>query len=300
MAPKHGEPESVVKNITTSTMRTIFTAIVLVVVAGVITALVVDHFWGNQQAVDHENAIQSDKDQHDAGLNSPVDIHSSLPLAPWKAWVSNETIAVDPEITDEMGFPGDDHAVHTGRPTDVADGKTQYRSSFSFDITGKSNTTIRAQAMRAVIDANDPTPSATFMYYIPQGDTLKGQFIIDLGSKNLDALAMDDDGHATDQRYLDARELTVANMESVGFQGIAAAPPDRDIKFHIEIDFDGGKKAEVYGPDGNPFRAVGFPESPQHVFEPTALQAGGSTGLHECQWSNQCEMSFNSYLRDGP
>ncbi len=180
---------------------------------------------GNQQAVDHENAIQSDKDQHDAGLNSPVDIHSSLPLAPWKAWVSNETIAVDPEITDEMGFPGDDHAVHTGRPTDVADGKTQYRSSFSFDITGKSNTTIRAQAMRAVIDANDPpTPSATFMYYIPQGDTLKGQFIIDLGSKNLDALAMDDDGHATDQRYLDARELTVANMESVGFQGIAAAP----------------------------------------------------------------------------
>lgn len=254
----------------------------MVVVAGVVTAVATDWF----------------KDVQDDTTDSPVDVRTSMAAKPWQAWVSDEDIDVSPTaIADDYGFPGPDRAVHTGRPITDASGDA-YSGQFSFDLIGKVNSPLRISRITAVIDSMTASPNATFAYFVPQGDSPKGQIGFDFRRQEpFDAVKIDEYGEFTDERYLDTRTVTVGDHEAVGFQVLALAPENADVRFHVEVLFDNGATTKV-DDQGKPFRVVGFPSSPKKVYVPTMPDLTSPTGLYECRWKEGCDASFNTLLRD--
>lgn len=294
--PKHGVPDSVAKNLSIIFSKWLWGLLAAVVVA-VSGSLAYGYWFAPRQAVQEDRAVEADKRAQDSQLNPPVKVAVSAPGKPWPAWVSPELLDVDASAVATYGFPGDEVAVHIGKPVDPAVLGDGYVSSIvSFDLTGLSNSATRLTSIKVVVDEQKAAPSGTLLYALPQGDSAKGDLGVDLGSEDLEVRAMYD-GALGDASYLSERTVTIAKDESIGFQAYIFAPPNSDFLYHLEIAFDSGKKANVDN-DGKPFRIVSFPDQPQRAYVPTMPTAEAPLGLHECRWKEGCKVSFNSLLRD--
>lgn len=292
--PRHGEPDSRVRNILGRTGSKIG-ALVLTVLGSTAAWFVSNHYGGAHQAVVNQREIAEDQIQMD--LRSPaVQVFLDQPPSAWASWLSNEAMDIPPGVfrgIGNNGFPGDDHAIRADSPASHYSETEVSSGQYSFTLTGNHSTPVRITKIQAVIDARRPPPAGTVFYAVPQGAVGKEDFAIDLRSQDLNARVQDEDGWPTAKHYLDQKTVTLAKGESIGFNIMALAPfYDADIDYHLEITFDDESTVKVLNKEDKPFRMVSYPSRAARGY--TIAKDGpdkddlSNYGIFACSWPEQC------------
>jgi hypothetical protein len=119
--PKHGQPDSRLKDLAAMAFKGLWNKVILAVLVALLGTLVVGWTIGREQSVDNARALRNADYSEDAALPSPVSVTINPRTEPWSAWVSPQTLDVDPTAIATYSYPGDAIAVHTGRPTSSPD-----------------------------------------------------------------------------------------------------------------------------------------------------------------------------------
>lgn len=264
---------------------------ILVSIAG---TLGYNRLFGASQAVTNEEALQEEKDRADTG-NAPVTATVTNAGDMWKSWLSPQILDVAQDAPN-YGYPGDEMAVNVGRPR-ASDDHAQ--TSVTLDLTGLHNTTVRVTGFRAVVDERTTPPNGTIYFVRPQGDSPKGVAAFDFGddSDPVDGKVAPVDGVADGRKYLDVNTVTIAKDETVGFVALMSVPPNTDLRYHFEFDFDTGETVSVYNDDA-PFRLVSYPDTADrgymNAYAGTPGGGYGDAGIFPCDWPGECQEYANN------
>ncbi len=293
---RHFRPLSRVGEFRDGTKRFIkwlFGAVVVVVAVAVLGNLAYDRFFGSDQAVKNQKAVEGDQAAHDKATDTAkINVVNAGDMSP--GWTSPDDIAVDPYTTD-YGFPGDGRAVHVGAPTtDELNGST----TVVLTLTGQHYASSRITNFRVVVDSLTSAPDGTMFLFRGQGDTPMGGVGFDISKNALDARIMKSDNEVSTDRYLDHHNVTVKKDEDEppGFRALIIAPPDSDLKYHFQFTFDNGKSQDVYN-NGQSFRLVTYPAAARRAY--TLAHAGSFNGnmiITPCDWPAGCQQLANGVV----
>lgn len=271
---------------TKTVIRWFFGAVVVVVVVAVLGNFVYDRFFGTEQAVKNQKAIEDDQAAHDNVTDTAkINVVNAGDMS--LGWTSPDDIAVHPRAAD-YGFPSDGRAVHVGTPTsDELNGST----TVVLTLTGQHYASSRVTDFKLIVDSSTAAPDGTMFFFRGQGDTPMGEVGFDISKNALDARMMKSDIDVSTDRYLDHRNVTVKKDEDEpsGFRALVIAPPDSDLRYHFQFTFDNGKSQNVYN-NGQPFRLITYPAKARHAY--TLAHAGslnGDTIVTPCDWPAGCQ-----------
>lgn len=292
--PRHGEPDSRFWNLFHST-RGAVAGIIAAVIASVVATLLYNYYLGTEQAVVNDRRIVEDKNITDSQIPAA---RATLDQAPpgWASWLSSKEIEIPPgqfRGFGNNGLPVDEPTVSPAMPYTHDFQTSQVTTWFAFTLTGMRTSPVRVTSIKAVIDAQRPSPAGSLYYAVPQGAAEKEDFAIDFGSTDLNALMQNDEGVPTTSHYLSKKTVTLAKGESIGFNVMVVAPfYDIDIDYHLAVTFDDNSIVSVYNSDGKPFRIISYPSQAKRGYitanDGPGNSESGDFAIYPCSWPKEC------------
>src|SRR5699024_4697991 len=155
-----------------------------------------------------------------------------------------------------------------GSDSDWHDANLAAKSQLFFTLKGTTERPAVVKEIRAVIEKTENFSPETFYFVMPQGDSPRTEFGIDLGGPDLEAKQMNY-SIITDRRYLSVNGSSLSANEVAQYNVTILAPPGKKISFHLEFTFEGYSKPVRVNDNGSSLVAVGYPtqaQPPRHTY----------------------------------
>lgn len=175
---------------------------------------------------------------------------------------------------------------------DWHDANLAAKSQLFFTLKGTTERPAVVKEIRAVIEKTEHFSPETFYFLMPQGDSPRTEFGIDLGGPDLEAKQMNY-SVITDRRYLSVNGSSLSANEATQYNVTILAPPGKKISFHLEFTFEGYSKPVRVNDNGSSLVAVGYPTQaspPLHTYLPAAQLPPYTHDRPplECHWQVGC------------
>ena len=269
-------------------LRWLWISVGLVIVLSVLGTLTYNRFFGADQAVRNQDALDEHQRQHDRDTDTAaITVVTSGDMTP--GWASGAVLDID-SYAPNWGFPGSPDSTRVGAPTssDQLDGST----TVAIALKGEHYQQARLTSFSLVVDSQTPAPAGTAFFWRGQGDSPMGAVGFDLSKGALDARILKNQSEVSTDKYLDFHNVTVKRDDPnpPSYRALVIAPPNTDLRYHFRFEFDNGKSQELFNAGGEPFRLVTYPTHPQRAY--TLAHVGspnGDTVTTPCEWPTGCQ-----------
>lgn len=269
-------------------LRWLWVSVVLVIALSVAGTFAYNRYFGADQAVRNQDALDENQRQHDRETDTAaITVVAAGDMTP--GWASSAALDVDAHAPD-WGFPGTEDAAQVGAPTapDALDGST----TVAIVLSGQHYQQARLTEFTLIVDSRTQAPAGTAFFWRGQGDSPMGGVGFDVAKDALEARILKGPNEVSTDKYLQFRNVTLMRDDPSppSYRALVIAPPDTDLRYHFHFSFDNGKSQDLYNTDGKPFRLVTYPTHAQRGY--TLAHVGsynGETVTTPCGWPAGCQ-----------
>jgi hypothetical protein len=249
---------------------------------------------GPSQQVQSQQAVEQYQQEQDA-KSPPVRVEDVTDPG------TNPNVSTDAVIDDldgriiPYGATGEDPRQLLPSPVPLADvihGNSGFvsggRGHIGFTLTGLHRSTVRLADIQVVVVGRKPAPRGTLIFYPPQGNVPNLKLGFDLDSNDTSARTVGERATVTSEDYFKNNTVTLAQNESLGFNGIAVTG-DCDCTFNLEAKFSDGSVLKI-DDKGQPFRLAAYRADTARMYAPQYVLQGSvsQSVLTSCPSMNEC------------